>query len=309
MRSKKHAPRLRLSAAASIATFLIVLAACGASGTALEVRDNLGNPDAASSDDRRLAGADAGPGGPPFADLAERKIIKTGEVTLEVASIGTAVGVVRAMAVSLGGYVGGSSGGTEDEPASLTLRLPAERFEEALGRLRAMDATITAEATNERDVTSSVVDLEARITNLEASERQYRRLIERAQKVSDILAVQSRLDSVRGQIEQLKAQLEQLSGLAALSTLTVTLVPSSTSVEDVSEGWDPGATFDQALASLVGLGQGISDLLIWMVVVVVPIGLVGGVALLIAWRVAPAIRRRFPVAPTVPPGSPSGTSE
>jgi hypothetical protein len=248
-------------------------------------------------------------GSAPLADLAERKIIKTGEVALEVANVGTAVGAVRAMAVSLGGYVGGSNAGRADEPASLKLRIPAERFEEALERLRAVDGTITAEATNEQDVTSSIVDLEARIRNLEASERQYRALVARAQKVSDILAVQSLLDDVRGQIEQLKAQLEQLNGLAAMSTLTVTLVPSSTPVEDVSAGWDPGGTFHQALAALVGLGQGISNLLIWVVVVVVPIGLLGSMALLIAWRVAPAIRRRLPVAPTAPPGSASGTSE
>jgi hypothetical protein len=163
-----------------------------------------------------------------------------------------------------------------------------------------MDGDVRAEATSEQDVTSSIVDLDARIENLEASEAQYRLLVERAKKVQDILSVQSRLDDVRGQIEQLKAQLEQLSGLAALSTLTVTLAPASTPVEDASEGWDPGATFDEALAALVGLGQGTSDLLIWLAIVGLPIGLVGAVVLVLAWRLTPAIRRRAPIAAAAP---------
>jgi hypothetical protein len=285
-------------AMAATAVLLLILAACGSGNAALSAAQDNGAGDEAvppaAPDDR---GGESQASGAPFADLAARMIVKTGEITLEVDNVGAAVGEVRAMAVAVGGYVGGSSAGAEDDAANLTLRIPADRFEDALGRLRAMDGDVRAEATSEQDVTSSIVDLEARIRNLEASEAQYRTLVERAQKVDDILAVQSRLDDVRGQIEQLKAQLEQLSGLAALSTLTVTLVPASTPVEDASEGWDPGATFDKALAALVGVGQGISDLLIWLAVVGLPIGLVGAIGLLVAWRLAPAIRRRAPVAP------------
>jgi hypothetical protein len=289
-----------IRAALAAALLLLILAACGSGSAALpaEPRNGAtgdGAAPQAASDER---GGEIQPSGAPFADLAERKIVKTGEITLEVDNVGAAVGEVRAMAVAVGGYVGGSNAGAEDERATLTLRIPADRFEEALGRLRDMDGHLRAEATSEQDVTSSIVDLEARIRNLEASEAQYRLLVERAQRVRDILSVQSRLDDVRGQIEQLKAQLEQLSGLAALSTLTVTLVPASTPVEDASEGWDPGATFDKALAALVGVGQEISDLLIWLAVVGLPIGLVGAVGLLLAWRLMPAIRRRASAAPS-----------
>jgi hypothetical protein len=293
--SRLRGPWVRVVAAAAV--LLIILAACGQA--ALQAQPDTGDAGyrAAASSAPKPAGGNGQAGGAPFADLAERKIIKTGEVSLEVASVGAAVGEVRAMAVAVGGYVGASSAEGEDDPATLTLRIPADRFEDALGRLRAMDGDVRAEATSEQDVTSSIVDLEARIRNLEASEAQYRRLVERAQKVNDILAIQSRLDDVRGQIEQLKAQLEQLNGLAALSTLTVTLLPASTPVEDASEGWDPGATFDQALAALVSLGQGISDLLIWVAIVVLPIGLVGVIGLLLAMRLAPAVRRRASSAP------------
>ena len=181
----------------------------------------------------------------------EQRIIKTGEITLEVGNVGEALGRVRAMAVELGGYVGGSQAGTLEDRATLTLRIPAASFEDALARLHEMDAEVVTEATREQDVTGQVVDLQARIDNLEASEASYRELVARAERVEDILAVQSRLDEVRGQIEQLTAQLAALEGQAALSTLTVTLVPAATPVQTTAETFDPGEQLAEALAALV----------------------------------------------------------
>lgn len=299
-------PAVALTAISLLLT--VVLAACGTgaapSGAGAPQAEA---PGASSAQEPGQGGNGQQPGqsSVPFADLAERKIIKTGEITLEVARVGPAVGEVRALAVAIGGYVGDSRAGDEDDSATLTLRFAAERFEEALERLRAMEGEVRAEATGEVDATSSIVDLEARIRNLEASERQYRALVDRAQQVEEILQVQSRLDDVRGQIEQHQAQLEQLRGLAALSTLTVTLVPVSRPIEVAAEGWDPGATLNAAVATLVGMGQGVTDLLIWLAIVVLPLVLVTGAALLLALRFGPVLRRRLATAPIgeeQPPG-------
>ncbi len=157
-----------------------------------------------------------------------------------------------------------------------------------------MDADVVAEATREQDVTGQVVDLQARIENLEASERSYRELVARATDVDDILAVQTRLDQVRGEIEQLTAQLEQLEGQAALSTLTVTLVPSAEPVNEQTEAWDPGKQLERALASLVGIGQGLFDGLIWFAVVWLPILLILSLLVLVALRAVLEVRRRMP---------------
>ncbi len=159
-----------------------------------------------------------------------------------------------------------------------------------------MDAKILAESTREQDVTGQVVDLGARIENLEASEASYRTLVSRAEAVEDILAVQSRLDDIRGEIEQLTAQLEALEGQATLSTLTVTLAPEATPVETTTEGWDPGAQTDQALAALVGIGQGLLNGLIWFGIVWLPILLVLAAIVLATLRGVLEVRRRLPVA-------------
>jgi hypothetical protein len=303
----RSTPRLTRLAAA-FAVLLLVLAACGAdAGTDQNVGTELqggGDGERAAVDSEAGGQPDEGGSGvtdsddfaaPPFAAPIEQRIVKTGEVTLEVEQVGEALGRVRALAVELGGYVGGSQAGTLDDRASLTIRIPAASFDEAIARLHEMDAKVVAEATREQDVTGQVVDLEARIDNLRASETSYRELVARAERVEDILAVQSRLDEVRGQIEQLTAQLDALEGQAALSTLTITLIPKPTPIVEQSATWDPGAQLDRALASLMGIGQGLLDGAIWFVVVWLPILLVLSAIVLIALRGVLEVRRRLPV--------------
>jgi len=252
-----------------------------------------------AEDDAAGTSGDSSAGGPAAgqgnAAPIEQRIIKTGEVSVEVPEVQTAVGQVRAFALELGGYVGGSQAGSSDESATLTLRVPAARFDEALERLRALEGEVVAEATRESDVTRQIVDMQARIANLEASEASYRVLLERAERIEDVLAVQSRLDGVRGEIEQLEAQLQEIEGDADLSTLTVSLIPVAEPVEAVSETWDPGAQFNGALATLVGIGQGLVGALIWIGIVWLPVLLVLALLVLLALRGLIEVRRRMPM--------------
>lgn len=228
-------------------------------------------------------------GGQP-ASLADQRIIKTGEISIEVPDVVTALARVRAMAVQLGGYVGGSQAGTRDQAATLTLRIPADKFDDAIAALHELDGDVVVEATSEQDVTSAVVDLEARLANLQASETQYRTLLGQAVKIEDILAVQTRLDDVRGQIEQLQAQHKELAGLADLSTLSVTLIPSA--LQQAAGNWDPGKTVSDAFAALVDVGQAVGNGAIWFAIVWLP-ALIGlGIVVLLLWRLVPAVRTR-----------------
>ena len=280
--------RFSLRSLAILGALLLAFAlgACSAaSGPATDERNGTGG----------LPAEDAGGDGDQVGSLADRKIIKTGEISIEVPNVGTAIGRVRALALELGGYVGGSQSGTADESATLTLRIPADRFEDALARLHELDGEVLNEATREEDVTTAVVDLEARLRNLQASEVQYRTLLTQAVKIEDILAVQTRLDDVRGQIEQLQAQHKELTGLADLATLNVTLVPGA--VQAAAGNWDPGKTVTDAVAALVGVGQAIGNGAIWLAIVVLP-ALIG--LAILAWlvlRLTPGLRTRMRGAP------------
>ena len=285
----------------------LTVAACGsAAGIFQNVGDNLqgGDPAPGAVGDQDGGGSGDDGGGEQPAALADQRIIKTGEISLEVPNVTTALARVRAMAVQLGGYVGGSQAGTRDEPASLTLRIPADTFEDALARLHALDGDVLVEATNEQDVTSTVVDLEARIANLEASEVQYRTLLGQAIRIDDILAVQTRLDDVRGQIEQLQAQHKELTGLADLSTLHVTLIPSA--LQQAAGRWDPGKTVGDAFAALVDVGQTVGDGVIWFAIVWLPVLIGLGLVILLVWRFVPGLRGRGRPEATVQAVDPEG---
>lgn len=304
-------PTRRMSPSALLALLLLtalVLGACASAGSAL-------NPGPPSRDSGGTIGAPAEAGGRPVlggvtdrkrgsdfssADLAARRIVKTGEITIEVPNVAIALARVRTLALKLGGYVGGSQAGTLDQSATLTLRIPADKFDDAIARLHEFDGTVLSEATREDDVTSSIVDLEARLKNLEASEAQYRALLDKAVKIEDILAVQTRLDDVRGQIEQLQAQDKELAGLADLATLSVSLAPGA--VQAATNKWDPGKTVSDAIAAVIDAGQGFANGAIWFAIVWLPGLIVLGILLWLLKRLMPGLRRRMakPAAPAAP---------
>ena len=274
----------------SLAILLLLVVAFAAAGCAAAGSGpQAGNPGGAPAPGDDLSGGN-GNGDQP-ANLADRMIIKTGEITVEVPNVAAAMGLVRALALELGGYVGDSQSGTVGESATLTLRIPADQFEDALARIHALDGDVLSEATRDQDVTSAVVDLEARLQNLQASEVQYRALLAQAVKIEDILAVQTRLDDVRGQIEQLQAQDKELTGLADLATLTVSLVPGA--VQQATGNWDPGKTVTDAYAALVGVGQGVANGAIWFAIVWLPALVLLGIVVLLAMRFMPGLRRRL----------------
>ena len=127
----------------------------------------------------------------------------------------------------------------------------------------------------------------------------------KATKIPDILEVQAQLTGVRMEIEQLTAQKQSLEERAALATLTVGYsLPPTVAVTQVQEGWDPAAEVDRAAATLVGLGQGVANAAIWFAIVVLPLALVLGILVGVAWLVARRLRPRS--GPAGAPGSGRG---
>ncbi len=287
-----------------------VVVACasgaGAGSTAQNGYAGVAGADLASTGDTSKADAPApaASSGPGQAQLTQyqQQIVKTGEITLQVSKVADASSQVRTLAATLGGYVGGSQAGTLEQSATLTLRIPAARFDDAISRLHEIGDKVLSESTREEDVTAAVVDLDARLKNLQASEVQYRTLMAKAAKIDDILAVQSRLDDVQGQIEELSAQLKQLTDQAALSTLTVTLQPAPQPITEVQSAWDPGSTLSQAVSALLAVGQALLTGAIWLAIVGLPILIVVAILILMLVRLGLLRRPARPVAPASPEG-------
>ncbi len=244
------------------------------------------------------------------ADQPNLQIIKTGEMVIQVSGIDAALSAATQQITALGGYASGSdrSGDGESDQASITYRIPAASWETAIEGLRKLGTKVLAERTGTQDVTDQVVDLGARIRNLQTTETALAGIMARATEIKDVLAVQAELTSVRGQIEQLTAQKTNLEQQAAMSTLTVTFSLKSDPVLTSQAQFDPGSQVDQAVASLVSVLQAVASAGIWFAIVWLPILIVLGIlALVVIW-----VLRRFgrtadgsdtpaaPAAPTTP---------
>jgi hypothetical protein len=236
--------------------------------------------------------------------VADQSLIKTGTIEIEVADVDASATRARTLIVGLGGLVSDSSRSGGDHPVmTVTYRVPAARFDDALDGLRGLGSKIVAEQTQTIDVTAQVVDLGARLVNLRASEKALQSIMDRTVKIDEVLAVQTQLTDVRGQIEQLTAQQQTLAQQSAYGTISATYeMPAPAAVTAVSQGWDPAAIFDRAQASLIAITQHILGVGIYVLVVGLPIGL----ALLILGVPAVLITRRLrrharPAEPLTPP--------
>jgi hypothetical protein len=219
-------------------------------------------------------------------------IIKTGQLSLQVDGIDAALASASTKIAALGGYVAGSNrqGDGEQMVATETYRIPAAQWDAALVALRGLALKVTGEQTQSQDVTGDVVDLGARITNLQATEVALQGIMTKATKIADVLAVQQQLTDVRGQIEQLSTQKQHLEGQAAYSTLTVSYaLKPAPAVVTSQEKFDPNSEVDKASASLVDVLQALATAGIWFAIVWLPIlialAIVGGIVALILRRV------------------------
>jgi hypothetical protein len=160
------------------------------------------------------------------ASVAPAMVIRTGMASIEVDSVELAVARVQRLAVQLGGYVGNTSVSTGDEErrsATIELKIPAPRFDQAVSGLRPI-GRVESVQTQAQDVGEEYVDLSARNANARRlEERLLALLANRTGKLEDVLAVERELARVRQEIDVQEGRLRYLRSRVAVSTLTVAL--------------------------------------------------------------------------------------
>ena len=139
--------------------------------------------------------------------------------------------------------------------ATITYRIPATRWDDAISDLRGLATKVVVRADEATEVGGQIVDLEARIRNLRASEASLQEIAKGTGKVSDLLEVEAQLTQVRGQIEQLEGQRAQLEDQVAYGTLVTTFGLEVVQVQQQAQGWDPKTDVDGAFATLIAAGQ------------------------------------------------------
>jgi hypothetical protein len=158
---------------------------------------------------------------------ATARVVKTASLEVSVrtdARVGDATAQANHVAEANGGYVAKSdSFKGKNRQATLTLRVPAAAYDDALRDLRRL-GKVTDESLGGQDVTGTLVDLDARLRTLRAQEDALNALLGKARTVGETLQVTQAASAVRMQIEQLAAQQAQLSDQADFSTIKLHIV-------------------------------------------------------------------------------------
>jgi hypothetical protein len=197
----------------------------------------LGMTSACSKDAGGAGAAPAGPAADPAASgpslatakQSDRKIIRRADLSLTVAAPSAAQRKAGELAQRYGGYVESSTVSankdSDGEPSyvSLVLRVDSDRLDAALDAIRALSDHPGAESISSEDVTEQYVDVDARLSAQSKLEKQYLKLLDRAETVDDTLKVQKQLGEVRSRIEQLEGKKRLLDHQTQLSTISLRL--------------------------------------------------------------------------------------
>jgi hypothetical protein len=156
---------------------------------------------------------------------ADQKIIRTASVNLEVGNVTGSLDLLKRIATTQGGYVGSLSVNTQYNGrlyAVLTMRVPAGEFDSTINAIKTL-GTLTSESLSADDVTEEYVDLQAQRTALASQLAQYKRIMEQAENVSEILEVQVQIERVQVELDRIDGRLNYLDNRVEYATITVTL--------------------------------------------------------------------------------------
>ncbi|WP_078843443.1 DUF4349 domain-containing protein [Streptomyces albus] len=280
----------RTAAAAVLLTALLGAAGCGSSGGAdgksaaeapASQEDRGGGGSAADGPAVGDAGTDGraaqpggtregtGPASPGDAARVPKSfpahVIRTATLTVRVKDVPSALDTARTAVENAGGYVGDETTDRDSdgrERSRLVLRVPQEEYGDLLEELAGTGKLIERKV-EAQDVTDQVVDVESRVKSQRASVARVRELMDRADKLSDIVTLEGELSTRQSALEALLAQQASLKERTAMATVTLSLTETAraekkpdddeTSFTDaLAGGWNAMITALRWLAVVVG---------------------------------------------------------
>jgi hypothetical protein len=239
--------------------------------------------------------AAAGPGMPPASavnapGITGAMIIRQGTASIEIDSLDAAIARIRTLALRVNGYIATTTvqGGRDQlRTASLEVKIPSERFDDALAGLSPI-GKVESVNVNAEDVGEEYVDIAARVENARRLEARIIQLLaNRTGKLQDVLSVERELARVREEIERYEGRMRYLRTRAAVSTLMITVHEHAPVIVPIAGDGPILVAFRDAWRSFVSLSAGF----IASLGVLIPLGAV----VFLAWL---GVRRHIPWRPS-----------
>ncbi len=217
-------------------------------------------------------------GGDASAAQVQRLVIQNADLAVVVSDVELRMQDIQEMAAEMGGFVVSSNlykGYTSDytpvPEASLTIRVPAERLDEALEFIKKDAVEVQSENRSGTDVTAEYVDLKSRLKTYEAAEKELTELMENSQNADEVVSIFERLMYYREQIELVKGQIKYYEEAAALSAISIRIIAEET-IKPVTIGkWEPKGVALEAIQDLLDFWKGFVDFLIRFILLILPV--------------------------------------
>jgi len=210
----------------------------------------------------------------------DRKIIKEGSANIETKDFERSMAAIDQMIAQSGGFVEqknvrGSSYNADDlRHATIVFRVPAQQFETIMENMGSV-GVVTQSSTSGTDITDQYLDYETRLRNLKVQEDTLLDILSRADKLEDVITLESRISEVRYEIESIENQLKNYDRLVQYSRITVELaeVVETTPVTPVARtlGGRMGHAFQAAIDAFVA---DMENFVVWLVYNWIPLALV-----------------------------------
>lgn len=163
--------------------------------------------------------SDASPAAP--SDGLPRMLARKASLSIEVPDVDKAVADAVAMAERCGGYVENRSDDSYSG-TTLKLRIPSSAFTNAVGAAETLGDVKSRRMENE-DVTEQYVDVEARLKNKIVLRDRLQALLDKATEVKDVLAIETELNRVQGDVDSMEARIKALKGRVNFARLDLNL--------------------------------------------------------------------------------------
>lgn len=221
---------------------------------------------------------------------ADRLVIKNASLSIAVQNPVENLNNIIRLADEMGGFVVSSNlynttlaNGAEVPQANITIRVPANRLDEALQRIKTGAGRVLSENISGQDVTREYTDLQSRLRNLEEAEAQLQTIMDEARRTEDVINVFNQLTYYREQIEIVKGQIQYYEQAAAFSAISVEIIADAAVQPITIAGWQPEGVAREALQALVNTLQDIATALIWLGLYVLPVVLLALIPFRLLW--------------------------
>jgi hypothetical protein len=232
----------------------------------------------------------------------ERLVIQNADLSIVVIDPEAKTDEISKMAENMGGFVVTknvyqtyTANNVKVPEGNITVRVPAENLEQALEQIKEDAVEVQNETRSGQDVTREYVDLKSRLKTHEEAADQLSKILEQKTESAEVIEVFNQLVYHREQIEILKGQINYYEEAAALSAISVRITAEETLQPLEIAGWRPVGVARDALQSLINFFQGFVNFLIWLIILIIPAGLLLLGLLWVVWRIFRFVwRKLFP---------------